>query len=130
MRLIVCENCGKPYDFERDDFCPKCGAFNQPVKTWTTDSQGNIRRVDGINEKNHAGSFVHSEVHKEKRIRQAKGMDWNRNPPPRQPSPAKPPRPKPSNTLRVMKAIFILLCLLITASFLIPLIMTILRFGA
>lgn len=128
MRLIVCENCGKHYDFAREDFCPKCGAFNQPVKTWTTDSQGNVRRVDGINEANHAGSFAHSEVHKEKRVRQANGMD--RKAPPRQPSPARPPQRMPSSAMRVFKIIFILLCLLITASFLIPLIMTILSFGA
>lgn len=76
MRRIVCDECGKPYDYDRDEFCPKCGAFNQPVKTWTTDSQGNVRRVDGVNEANHTGSFVHSEVHKEKRVRQVKGMDW------------------------------------------------------
>lgn len=76
MKLIQCEDCGKRYDYDRDEFCPRCGAFNQPVKTWTTDSQGNVRRVDGINEANHAGSFVHSEVHREKRVRQAKGMDW------------------------------------------------------
>ncbi|MDE7220298.1 MAG: hypothetical protein K2O45_11860 [Oscillospiraceae bacterium] len=76
MRRIVCDECKKWYDYDRDEFCPRCGAFNQPVKTWTTDSQGNIRRVDGVNEQNHAGSFVHSEVHREKRVRQVKGMDW------------------------------------------------------
>ena len=77
MRQIVCEECQKRYDYDKDEFCPRCGAFNQPVKTWPTDSQGNVRRVDGVNELNHAGSFVHSEVHKEKRVRQAKGMDWS-----------------------------------------------------
>ena len=76
MRHITCDDCGKRYDYDRDEFCPKCGAFNQPVKTWTTDSQGNVRRVDGVNEQNHAGSFVHREVHREKRVRQARGMDW------------------------------------------------------
>lgn len=75
MRQIVCEDCKKHYDYDKNEFCPRCGAFNQPVKTWTTDSQGNVRRVDGVNEQNHAGSFAHSEVHKEKRIRQIKGMD-------------------------------------------------------
>ena len=75
MRQIVCEDCGKRYDFEKDDFCPKCGAFNQPVKTWGTDVQGNVVRVDGVNERDHAQSFVHSEVHKEKRARQVQGLD-------------------------------------------------------
>ena len=77
MRQIVCDECKKRYDYDKDEFCPRCGAFNQPVKLWTTDSQGNVRRVDGVNEQNHAGSFVHSEVHKEKRVRQAIGMDWS-----------------------------------------------------
>ena len=76
MKQILCEDCGKRYNYEKDEFCPRCGAFNQPVKTWTTDSQGNVRRVDGVNEQNHAGSFVHSEVHREKRVRRVKGMDW------------------------------------------------------
>ncbi len=91
MRQIVCENCKKRYDFEKDDFCPRCGAFNQPVKTWGTDAEGNVVRVDGVNEQGHAGSFVHSEVHNETRIRQAQGLDQNaksrnvrRQPPPKQ----------------------------------------------
>lgn len=75
MRKIVCEECRKHYDYDKDEFCPKCGAFNQPVKTWGTDAQGNVIRIHGVNEQNHAGSFVHSEVHREKQIRQAQGMD-------------------------------------------------------
>lgn len=94
MRQIVCEECRKTYDYDKDEFCPRCGAFNQPVKTWTTDSQGNVRRVDGVNEQNHAGSFVHREVHREKRVRQARGMDWNggkaKTAPRQQPQPVRP----------------------------------------
>lgn len=75
MRRIVCEDCGKPYDYDKEDFCPRCGAFNQPVKTWGTDPQGNVVRLDGVNEQNHAGSFVHREVHREKAVRRATGMD-------------------------------------------------------
>ena len=93
MRRIVCEDCKRQYDYDKDEFCPRCGAFNQPVKVWGTDSQGNIRRVDGVNEQNHAASFVHSEVHAEKRERRAKGMD-----PSRPARPQKPPvqRPQPA----------------------------------
>ena len=47
MKRIVCEECKRAYDFERDDFCPRCGAFNPPVKTWGVDGQGNVVRVDG-----------------------------------------------------------------------------------
>ena len=76
MRVIVCEDCGKRYNYEKDEFCPRCGAFNQPVKTWGVDAKGNVIRVDGVNEQNHAGSFVHKEVHHEKDVRRAKGLDW------------------------------------------------------
>lgn len=104
MRRIVCDNCGKYYDFDKDEFCPKCGAFNQPVKVWGTDDQGNVIRLDGVNEKNHAQSFVHSEVHKEKRERRREGLDQGEKPaspfeqtapvrkaaPPRQSAPVRP----------------------------------------
>ncbi len=76
MRQIVCEECRKRYDYDRDDFCPRCGAFNQPKKTWGVDAKGNVIRVDGINEQDHDDSFVHQEVHREKDVRRASGMDW------------------------------------------------------
>lgn len=76
MRMIVCEECQKRYDYDRDDFCPRCGAFNQPVKTWGVDAKGNVIRVDGVNEQNHAGSFAHKEVHTEKNQRRSSGLDW------------------------------------------------------
>ena len=28
MRKVRCYECGKTYDYDTDDFCPKCGAFN------------------------------------------------------------------------------------------------------
>ncbi len=75
MRMVICKDCKKRYDFDRDDFCPRCGAFNPPAKRLTVDNYGNVVRVDGINEKNHAGSFVHKEVHKEKAQRRMVGME-------------------------------------------------------
>ena len=42
MASIVCENCGKRYDDQKDDFCPKCGAYNQPQHRWREDAQGNV----------------------------------------------------------------------------------------
>ena len=27
---IKCGSCGKLYDYDRDELCPHCGAFNQP----------------------------------------------------------------------------------------------------
>lgn len=76
MRQIVCGECRKRYDYDRDDFCPRCGAFNQPRKTWGVDAKGNVIRVDGINERDHDGSFVHQEIHREKDVRRSTGMDW------------------------------------------------------
>ena len=75
MKKLVCGDCGKRYDFHRDDFCPRCGAFNTPPKQLTVDNYGNVIRVDGINESNHTGSFVHREVHREKAVRKIKDPD-------------------------------------------------------
>ena len=75
MRKLKCENCGKCYNFDVDDFCPRCGAFNQPNNKWGFDANGNVIRIDGINERNHTGSFVHKEVHRERVVRRAKGLD-------------------------------------------------------
>ena len=74
MRKIRCYECGKSYDFDVDDFCPKCGAFNQPGKSVKIGADGAVVRSDGLNEKNHAGSFVHQEFHAENRVRKAVGL--------------------------------------------------------
>lgn len=28
--FLRCQSCGKRYDFQKDEICPKCGAFNSP----------------------------------------------------------------------------------------------------
>ena len=73
MRKVRCYECGKVYDYDTDDFCPKCGAFNQPPKSTAIDANGAVIRVDGINERGHAGSFVHEELHEENRERRRMG---------------------------------------------------------
>ncbi len=75
MRKVQCEECGKRYDFDIDDFCPKCGAFNQPARTRRIGMDGSVVRVDGINERNHQGSFVHRELHAEDRERRRVGLE-------------------------------------------------------
>ena len=30
MRILVCRDCGKRYDYDKDDFCPKCSSDNPP----------------------------------------------------------------------------------------------------
>jgi hypothetical protein len=130
MRRIVCEDCKRQYDYDKDEFCPRCGAFNQPVKVWGTDSQGNIRRVDGVNEQNHAASFVHSEVHAEKRERRAKGMDPSRPARPQKPPVQQRPQPagaspKKDNT-STLKVVLWIIATVILVNFLLPLLMALL----
>ena len=74
MRKVRCYECGKTYNYDVDDFCPKCGAFNQPAKSTAIDANGTVIRVDGINERGHAGSFVHEELHEENRERKRMGL--------------------------------------------------------
>lgn len=82
MRKVRCGECGKVYDFDTDDFCPKCGAFNQPRKQTQISAGGSVVqapeepvRRDGINERNHAGSFVHAEFHEENRRRRGTSLE-------------------------------------------------------
>ena len=74
MRRVRCYECGKRYDFDVDDFCPKCGAFNQPDRTSRIGADGSVIRVDGLNEENHRESFVHTELHEENRERRNSGL--------------------------------------------------------
>lgn len=36
MRNIRCADCGKKYDYDVDDFCPRCGSFNPPPDSGAT----------------------------------------------------------------------------------------------
>ena len=74
VRRVRCYECGKRYDFDVDDFCPKCGAFNPPDRSSRIDADGNVVRLDGLNEANHRGSFVHAELHAENKERRASGL--------------------------------------------------------
>ena len=69
MRKVKCYECGKRYDFDADDFCPKCGAFTQPPRTSRIGVDGSVIRIDGINEATHQNSFVHAELHRENQKR-------------------------------------------------------------
>ena len=92
MRKVRCYECGKTYDFDADDFCPKCGAFNQPPRNTRISADGSVIRVDGINEQNHQNSFVHAELHEENRERKAAGLSKGAGAAPEPPS-AVPGRP-------------------------------------
>ena len=75
MRRVRCYDCGKSYNYDEDCFCPNCGAFNQPQRSMRIGADGSVVRVDGINEANHTDSFVHRELHEEKRERRRIGLD-------------------------------------------------------
>ena len=96
MRRVQCHECGKRYNYDVDDFCPRCGAFTQPGKTLDIAADGTVIRVEGINEENHRNSFVHSELHAENRKRrgtdlEAEDMSWRKAPMPK-PRPARKSR--------------------------------------
>ena len=74
MRRVKCYECGKRYDFDVDDFCPKCGAFTQPPRSSRIGADGAVVRVGGINENNHRNSFVHAELHEEDRKRKGTAL--------------------------------------------------------
>ena len=75
MRRVQCEECGKRYDFDVDDFCPRCGAFNQPERNGRVTIRDGAVRIDGINEANHQNSFTHQELHAEDRERKKLGLE-------------------------------------------------------
>ena len=75
MRKVNCYDCGKRYDYDDDGFCPNCGAFNLPPKTSRIGADGDVVRLDGLNERNHANSFVHDELHEENRERRKQNLD-------------------------------------------------------
>ena len=75
MQKVRCYDCGRGYDYDEDSFCPNCGAFNQPLRSLRIGADGSVVRVDGLNEANHANSFVHQELHEEKRERRRVGLD-------------------------------------------------------
>ena len=75
MRRVQCHECGKRYNYDVDDFCPRCGAFTQPSKTLDIGVDGTVIRVEGINEENHRNSFVHAELHAENRKRRGTNLE-------------------------------------------------------
>lgn len=75
MRNVQCHDCGKRYNFDKDDFCPRCGAFTQPPPATRIGMNGQVVRVEGISEKNHRNSFVHAEFHDENRDRKGTALD-------------------------------------------------------
>ncbi|MBU5627976.1 hydrogenase maturation nickel metallochaperone HypA [Oscillibacter sp. MSJ-2] len=111
MREVYCEECGKRYDYDVDDFCPRCGAYNAPHRSSTS-----AVRVDGLNERNHADSFVHTELHKEEKVRRRVGLEQpdrriKKQPAPQKPTPQKETgkKEKQPGTAAVIVAVLVIL---------------------
>ena len=81
MSSVTCYECKKKYDYEEDGFCPRCGAFNLRSRgSYTVADNGDIVRVDGINETGHQNSFVHAEYHAEEQERKKLGLERDERP--------------------------------------------------
>ena len=94
MRLVKCYDCGKRYNYDEDGFCPKCGGFNQPAHISRVSADGSVVRVDGLNERGHAGSFVHQEYHAEERQRKGTGLSKGVSRVPQEKPATRKPSPK------------------------------------
>ena len=75
MRIVKCYECGQRYNYDEDGFCPRCGAFNQPPSASRIGADGSVIWVEGINSRNHEGSFVHKELHEENRERKGTALE-------------------------------------------------------
>ncbi len=47
MQKVRCYECGKRYDFDVDDFCPRCGAFTLPTQKTAEKQQSAAMQTDG-----------------------------------------------------------------------------------
>lgn len=47
MRKVTCGDCGRVYDYDKDDFCPKCGSFNTPTGGSTVLERELLGRFEG-----------------------------------------------------------------------------------
>ena len=42
MASIRCKACGKTYDYRKEGFCPKCGAYNRPPRREWVEADGSV----------------------------------------------------------------------------------------
>lgn len=75
MRPVRCEECGKRYDFDVDDFCPRCGGFNQPPRTIQVRSDGTVGQREESRGRSHRESFLHEEYYEENRQRRGTPLE-------------------------------------------------------
>ena len=46
MATIRCRSCGRIYDYNKQDMCPKCGAYNRPPHRERVDPDGTVHFVE------------------------------------------------------------------------------------
>lgn len=61
MASIRCKACGKTYDYGKEGFCPKCGAYNRPPRQEWVDAEGGIHYAGQEKE-----CYERKECHEEK----------------------------------------------------------------
>ncbi len=74
MRRVTCEECGRSYDYDAEDLCPRCGSFNPPPDEGATTLERELLsrfRFAAQADRTHAHTQA-SEVfqHEGKRVRQ------------------------------------------------------------
>lgn len=61
MASIRCKACGKTYDYGKEGFCPKCGAYNRPPRQEWVDAEGTVHYAGQEKE-----CYERKECHEEK----------------------------------------------------------------
>ena len=61
MATIRCKACGKTYNYAKEGFCPKCGAYNRPPRQEWVDAEGGIHYAGQEKE-----CYERKECHEEK----------------------------------------------------------------
>lgn len=54
MTRVTCKDCGRGYDYEKDDFCPKCGSYNPPPNLGATKLESELLTRFSGGQKNQA----------------------------------------------------------------------------
>lgn len=80
MALLRCNACGKLYSYEKEGFCPKCGAYNRPPRKEWVDADGSVhymkqRQADGGAVPPHGGRKICFEQETE-RPRKKAAVNW------------------------------------------------------
>ncbi len=80
MALLRCNACGKLYSYEKEGFCPKCGAYNRPPRKEWVDADGSVhymkqRQADSGAVPPHGGRKICFEQETE-RPRKKAAVNW------------------------------------------------------